>query len=453
MDKLIEKYNVQVPRYTSYPPANFFNDKFTEKDYIKELIASNDNHPQTLSFYFHIPYCRNLCHYCGCNSFPMVTEFEITKYVETLHKEIDIVLPLINKKRIISQIHYGGGTPTVLGSNVLKELNDHLLHNFNTIDKPEIAIECHPGWMNENDWTSLSDIGFNRFSIGVQDFNTEVLKCVNRKPSLMPVGEIVSLLKTEGNSVNLDLLYGLPYQTELTFMKTVESAVKANPDRLVTFSYAHVPWVNERQKILEQYGLPGSVEKKKMFESASKILTDSGYLKIGMDHFVKPHDELAEALRTKSLHRNFQGYCTRQTTGQVYAFGVTGITQLTSSYFQNEKNIDVYILKVNSGVLPVSKGYILNRSQQITRIVIEMLMCNYQIDWNEISLITGITPNEIKELIWIDSNKLLEMEYDGLISIAEDSIKVNDEGKLYVRNVASAFDPLNDNTQKYSKPL
>ena len=253
---LLQKYNVPVPRYTSYPPANYFTGSFTAKDYGQALIQSDTTQPEHLSFYIHIPYCRQLCHYCGCNSFAMTTETQLNRYISAVHKEIDTVVRQLNPKRRIAQIHYGGGSPTILPVNILKSFNDRLLSSFSCIGKPEIAIECHPGFLDEKDWLLLSEAGFNRFSIGIQDFNEKVLNAVNRRPSLLPVETVFRLLREKNCDINLDFIYGLPFQTEESFAETIRQAIELQPDRLVTFSYAHVPWVNNRQTLLENFGLP-----------------------------------------------------------------------------------------------------------------------------------------------------------------------------------------------------
>ena len=452
--KLIEKYNVPVPRYTSYPPANYFGTAFSMNDYRQEIIRSNNVNPRTLSFYFHIPYCRRLCHYCGCNAFPMASDEQIKRYVDALHKEIDLVLPLLDKSRPVSQIHYGGGTPTILEASVLKELNDHLLQHFPRIENPEIAIECHPGWIDVKYWEDLCDAGFNRFSLGIQDFNNDVMKCINRKPSLMPVDDIVRLLRGKGAKINMDFLYGLPLQSPESFRETIDKAITIRPDRLVTFSYAHVPWVNKRQLILEKAGLPLPEVKKAMFDVAQDALINGGYVQIGMDHFVQPDDELAVALAEGQMHRNFQGYCTLRTTGQVYAFGVTGISQLTYAYAQNEKDIQQYIEKVEQGTLPTCKGYLLSEQELVTRKTIDMLMCNYQIDWNKLATQAGKTVDELKSILEYDNSKIKELAGDGVIEVSDDRIVMTEEGRMFVRNVATAFDPLMKNNQKsFSKPI
>ncbi|MDR2621634.1 MAG: oxygen-independent coproporphyrinogen III oxidase [Dysgonamonadaceae bacterium] len=450
---LLKKYNIPVPRYTSYPPANYFNESFTATDYKSALYASNTSEPQHLSFYFHIPFCRHLCHYCGCNSFAMAKKDKIDQYISALLKEIDLVLPHIDKQRKIAQIHYGGGTPTTLPVTVLKKLNDRLLSAFPAIDKPEIAIECHPAYLDETYWQSLIEAGFNRFSIGVQDLNEKVLKASNRKPALLPLETIFQILRQKNAGINLDFLYGLPLQTADGFTKSIAKAIELQPDRLVTFSYAHVPWVNKRQLLLEKIGLPAQEEKSRMYEQAREILNQAGYQAIGLDHFVKSSDELYTAFQNRQLHRNFQGYCTRRTTGQVYAFGVTAISQLSSAYAQNSKSIDDYIARINQGFATV-KGYSLSKDEQITRKVIETLMCNYSLNWQDLSERLALPIEKLKQATAYNPDRFQELAADGLILFNENRIEIKPEARLFVRNVAAALDRLMLHTDKtFSKPI
>ncbi len=451
---LIEKYNVSVPRYTSYPPANYFVEMSAES-YQEAVCKSNDEGCSTLSFYLHIPFCHHLCHYCGCNSYAQPSDKAVVdKYISALHKEIDMVAALIAPQRKISQIHYGGGTPTLMPVEVLREINEHILSLFGTIEKPEIAIECHPGFLNAEQWQSLTQSHFNRFSIGVQDFDEKVLKVVNRTPALIPVEEIVPILRSTGATISMDFLYGLPLQTPQLFAQSIERAIATKPDRVVTFGYGHVPWVFKRQAILEQYGLPLATDKQQMYENAANLLCEAGYVQIGMDHFVLPTDELYLALKNGQLHRNFQGYCTRRTTGQVYAFGVTAISQLDGAYCQNTKSIEQYIELIEQGKLPSSKGYTLTAEQRIARSVIEQLMCNYQISWSQIAEELKLSIDEVRKALHFNLEQLQDMQADGILSLTTDTIKMTTEGHPYVRNVAAALDPLMQNTTKqFSKPI
>ena len=411
-DALIKKYNVSVPRYTSYPPANYFHE-LSAADYLAAIEQSNDERQPHVSFYVHIPFCFQLCHYCGCNSYPMAKAEITDRYVAALHQEIDLIAAHLHRERRISQIHYGGGSPTSLPLHHIRELNEHLLSLLPTINRPEIAIECHPGYLSTEDWQELTRCGFNRYSLGIQDFDERVLQTVNRAPSRLPVNKIMQILRASGATVNMDFLFGLPYQTPDSFQKTIEQAVELHPDRIVTFSYGHVPWIHKRQLILERYGL-----------------------------------------HAHQLHRNFQGYCTRRTTGQVYAFGVTGISQLSTAYAQNGKEIAAYIDRMSHGQFYITRGYILTRREQIVREVIESMMCNYHLVWSEIAERLSLSTTDIKSAVHYDAARLQEMAEDGIINLSADGISMTSEGSPFVRNVVASLDPLMTNTTKrFSKPI
>lgn len=448
------KYNVSVPRYTSYPPANYF-EPMDSTSYLKAIEDSNQVGSKKLSFYFHFPFCRRLCHYCGCNSYMMPQDkSQVARYVDALHHEIDLVAKHLDPTRPISQIHYGGGSPSVLPTSILQELNEHILSLFPKIEKPEIAIECHPGYLSAADWEALCNSHFTRFSIGVQDTDEKVLKAVGRTPSQMPIPEIVSILHAHGATVNTDFLYGLPYQTPDTFVQDIQKTIEVRPERLVTFSYGHVPWVFKRQQVLEKIGLPQPEVKQQMYDKAAQMLHEAGYQSIGLDHFVLPEDELYQALQNGQLYRNFQGYCTRRTTGQVYAFGVTGISQLDSFYAQNTKSIEEYLVATENDTLSTAKGYQLTPEQRIVKEVIERLMCNYRLQWAHIAKDLGITIEQVKAALHYDADQLQEMADDGIMNLSHEGITMTTEGHPFVRNVAAALDPLMVHTdKKFSKPI
>ena len=450
---IIQKYNRPVPRYTSYPPANYFA-PCSEADYLTMCELSDNARQNNISFYLHIPFCRHLCHYCGCNSYPMAKPEMVKAYVEALHREIDLVASHISNDRKISQIHYGGGSPTSIPISMIRELNEHLLSIAPTIDRPEIAIECHPGYLTANDWQQLTECGFTRYSLGIQDLKTDVLKTVNRRPSLVDIGEILQILRSSGATVNFDFIYGLPLQSADSFRQTIEQAASLRPDRLVTFSYAHLPRLFPRQQILDKVGLPSDSEKKLMYEVASQILVAAGYKPIGLDHFVLPDDELAVALDKGQLHRNFQGYCTRRTTAQVYAFGVTAISQLDDGYAQNGRDIAEYIDTINSGRLYIQRGYRLTEQEKLVREVIETLMCNYSLRWSDVASRMGVSVDEIRKTCQYDETVIGQMATDGLIIFDADQIIMNSDGRPFVRSVAAALDPLMKNTDKqFSRPI
>ena len=454
MSDLIAKYNVPVPRYTSYPPANFFHEGFSENDLIQAIELSNEQQPQHLSFYIHIPYCRRMCYFCGCNSFPKSKDSDETLYVDAVLKEIEMVCARIDKTRKIAQIHYGGGSPTSINLTLIKKINNLLFSKFDCIENPEIAIECHAGYMSETDFQTLVDAGFNRMSIGIQDFNPDVLKASNRVPTLLPIEEIFQLLRPQNIRINLDFIYGLPLQTVQGFSESIQKAIALSPDRLVTFSYAHIPNIFPRQKFLEAKGLPSGEMKNELYHTAQKLLLAAGYNQIGLDHFVKADDELYQAAQSHALHRNFQGYCTRRTTGQVYAFGVTAISQLASAYAQNTKNISDYIYTVNRGHIPVQRGYALNDGEQITREVITELMCNEQIDWQRIALRLQRTVAEVKAATVYSESNMQEFSDDGIIAFDDNKIVMREKGSPFIRNVAASLDKLLIDTDKtFSKPI
>ncbi len=452
---LINKYNVPVPRYTSYPPANFFSNEFTSEDYVEWLKLSNDEATQNISIYIHIPFCPKICHYCGCNTHLTRDVNKMRVYVDALKKEILMVKQHLNPERKVSQVHWGGGTPNSLPIEMIEEIMGVIHSNFTFIEKPEIAMECHPAMLDEKYIAKLISLKFNRFSLGIQDFNQEVLDNVNRDASIIPVEELVAMIRQyPGTGINLDFIYGLPFQDEKSFAETIQKAIDISPDRLVTFSYAHVPWVRKAQKILEARGLPSAEKKLAMFEAGYNLLTENGYRAIGLDHFAKPDDELCIALENRTLHRNFQGYCTRETTGQVYAFGTTGISQLDSSYVQTIKDTNTYVTEINAGNFCVEKAYLLNDAQKIVRHVINQIMCNHYVSWSEVAALFSTPIDEIKTTVVYDENSLNQFVKDGLLTFNEAEIVISDLGKYFIRNIAASFDPgMKLATQKFSKAL
>ncbi|WP_297086015.1 oxygen-independent coproporphyrinogen III oxidase [uncultured Draconibacterium sp.] len=452
---LIEKYNTPVPRYTSYPPANFFSADFSPEEYVKVLEESNRENPQNISIYIHIPFCPKICHFCGCNTHLTRDKNKMQVYVDALKKEIRMVRALLDSKRKVSQVHWGGGTPNSLPIAMIEDIMNLIHELFEYIPNPEIAMECHPAMLNQDYINRLVALKFNRFSLGIQDFNQQVLYNVNRDASVIPEEELVALIRSHKNtSVNFDFIYGLPFQDEDSFAETIKRAISLSPDRLVTFSYAHVPWVKKAQKILDARGLPSATKKLAMFEVGYRLLTENGYDAIGLDHFARPDDELNLAFKNKTLHRNFQGYCTRETTGQVYAFGATGISQLESAYAQNAKDTNVYVDQINKGKFTIEKGYRLNPDEKIIRHVINEVMCNYYFSWHEAEQVLKTTTEHIKQSIAYNESHLMDFVNEGLLSVTNESISVSEKGRFFVRNIAASLDPnMRNATQKFSKAL
>lgn len=453
--EIFKKYNKPGPRYTSYPPATFFEGGFTSEQYIEQIKKSNMDKPENLSFYVHIPFCPRLCHFCGCNTGISQKEDVIRQYINSIIKEIKTVTQYLDKNRKVSQIHWGGGTPNSINLDYVEEIMSVFRNNFQFTENAEIAMECHPAYLDFKDIDQLKESGFNRISLGVQDFDSEVLKTVNREPSKLPVKKLVQYMKEKGFAgINLDLIYGLPGQTPKSFAENVNQAIQISPDRLATFSYAHVPWVKAAQKILEKKGLPTADEKLKMFLTGLNMLTRAGYVAIGMDHYAKKGDELSKALENKTLHRNFQGYATRETTGQVIGFGSSSITQLQGAYIQNVKQYKQYMELIEKyGVAP-DKAYVMKPNDIIVRDVITDIMCNGEIDFDIVGENFSTDANKIKEVVQYSPEKLKDFLSDNLVSISGNKVKIHKEGFFIVRNIAMAFDPLLKETEgRYSKTI
>ncbi len=451
---LLKKYNVPTPRYTSYPPANFFTGKFQYFEAVKSIDDSNNQQPENISFYLHIPFCSQLCSYCGCNTHITHDKNVIQNYVDDLKQEILLYKNHLSPNRKISQIHWGGGTPDYLSVGQIKSLMQLFFDNFEFIDNPEIAMECHPAHLTYEYMDELAGMKFNRISLGVQDFEVKVLNAVNRALPNIEINEIVKYLQSKNIPVNLDFVYGLPLQTVESFSKTIDKAIAISPDRIALFSYAHVPWVKPHQKILEKYALPEAGLKTEIFEMAFSKFTDNKYVSIGLDHFAKPNDELAIALKDKNLSRNFQGYCTRQTTGQVYALGVSGISQLNSAFLQNTKDLKTYSQKISEGVFPFEKVYFLNKNEKIISYIITEIMTNRYVSSRQTQSLFNISFYEIVTITKLDFSKLQEFKDEGLIDISNFGISVTHKGMFFLRNIAAVFDPLmHQPGKKFSKAL
>ena len=453
--ELLKKYNQSGPRYTSYPPATFFDSKFSNSDHERHIIQSNFETPENISIYIHIPFCPQICHFCGCTTESGYTKPFLERYVDAVIKEIDYVAKKIDKKRKITQVHWGGGTPNAISYRFIERITNKLFDEFEFASVYEMAIECNPAHLEFKHIELLKKFGFNRISLGIQDFRNDVLEAINRKPSKHPIEEIISKIKSEGfTGTNIDLVYGLPLQTVSSFKSTVERAIELKTERLVTFSYAHGPSVLPRQKILEKIGFPSSNDKASMYENSYKKFLNSGYISIGMDHYSLPEDEFAVALKNKNLHRNFQGYCTRETTGQVYAFGASAISQLNSAYSQNIKNAAQYIKAIERNNLAIFRGYSVTKEQKVIRDVINNLMCNYYVDFNDIANDNEVSIDELYEMIDFSYENFDDFIKDGILEIENEKVNVFENGRLFTRNIAMKFDPLvKKNIGTYSKTI
>lgn len=451
--ELIKKYDKPGPRYTSYPPATCFNNSFGNTDYIQSVQLSNQQQPANISFYFHIPFCPQLCHFCGCNTEIMRNKKYIDAYINALLTELEFVSGYIDKSRPVSQVHWGGGTPNSIPIKYIARIMEFLSANFKFAQNCEIAMECNPAYVTFQQVDELAAMGFNRISMGIQDFEPNVLKLINRKPSLLNINELVDCIKSKSINVNLDFVFGLPGQTPESFERTIARAITLNPERMVTFSYAHVPWVKQAQKLLEQYTIPDAMLKLKMFENAANTLRRSGYVAIGLDHFAKPGDELTKALANKQLHRNFMGYCSRENTGQVYAFGASAISQLNDCYAQNSKDTMKYIDAIAQHGTAIEKGYRMTLLDNLGQKVIESIMCNQFVDFDSVAETFQLTTSELFDQLKFDSLSIVPFESDGLVTFDEHTLQILPFGRMFMRNLAMLFDPLKSEykTTVYSK--
>lgn len=440
--QLFEKYNRPGPRYTSYPPATEFSSDFLTPQYIEAVKASNSDSPQNIALYVHIPFCTQQCHYCGCNTFIGGKIDQIKRYLDCLKKEISNVAEYIATTRNVTQIHWGGGTPNSIAMKEISSVMELIRSKFILAENCEIAIECSPAYLKRPQVEALAAMGFNRISLGIQDFHDEVLNAVNRKPSFLPIAQLLAMIRQNGfGSVNFDLIYGLPLQSVDLFNENIDRVLELKPDRIATFSYAHVPWAMPNQKALDGYKLPTPDEKMAMLELALKRLTDAGYVSIGMDHYALPTDSLAVALKNHQLHRNFQGYCTADKTGQVYAFGASSISQMSGAYAQNLRGMEEYCQAIEQDGFAVFRGFKLSENQILCRTIINEIMCNGFIDFAIIGDQINKSTSEILQICAFSEEKVIEFIEDGLMTFDGSLLKVTPTGMLVVRVIAMAFDP------------
>lgn len=433
---LIQKYDTPTPRYTSYPPATELNEIFSEIDF-REAIANSNQRKSPLSLYFHIPFCQSACFFCGCNVVVSNNKNIAIPYLEHLEREIRNTASLIDADRIVEQIHWGGGTPNYLSIKQVELLWKNITRNFNLHPQAEISIEINPRYVDKDYIFFLREIGFNRISFGLQDFNRQVQVAVNRVQPEEMLFDVMSWIKqAKFESVNVDLIYGLPYQTLQTFGHTIEKTIQLNPDRIAVFNFAYVPWLKPVQQNIQQDTLPAPQEKLEILEMTINKLTSSEYQFIGMDHFAKPTDELAIAQKNGVLKRNFQGYTTLG-DAELFGFGATSISMLDNAYAQNHKQLKEYYQAIDIGFLPISKGIKLNQDDIIRRDVIMGIMSHCQLDKQDIADKYQIN---FDEYFSQELETLQLLAADGLVTISNSLIQITDIGRLLVRNVAVIFD-------------
>jgi oxygen-independent coproporphyrinogen-3 oxidase len=435
---LIQKYNVPGPRYTSYPTAPQFTDQVTWPE-VAAKIAQAQPSGRGLSLYFHIPFCESLCWYCGCTTVITTQRDKGALYLKYLDKEMELMSARINPERKAVQLHWGGGTPTFLSPDEIRSLGQSIRRHFRLADDIEAGVEIDPRRLTRDHFTALREVGFNRASIGVQDFNATVQTAVHRIQPRRETEQAMEWAREAGfPSVNLDLIYGLPYQTVESFEQTLDQILELAPDRLAVFSYAHVPWLKPSQKILEkEAALPSAETKLNILKLVIEKLTQNErYTYIGMDHFARPTDELAVAQRQKTLQRNFQGYSTKGGT-DIYGFGMSSISQADGVYWQNFKELPRYYEVLDSGWEPYAKGYILSSDDKIRRHAIMRLMCDLSLDYGALSKDLGI---DFARYFAAELDSLADLEQDGLLQRGAEGLVVKDMGRLFIRNIAMRFD-------------
>jgi oxygen-independent coproporphyrinogen-3 oxidase len=449
--ELLRKYDRPGPRYTSYPTAVEFAESFGPADYAARLIEA-DGASGPLSLYAHLPFCEHRCTFCGCHVVITKNQEIVEHYLGYLHREIDLLAAHLPNRRRVSQYHWGGGTPTHLTPSEIEALHRRLTDHFRIEPDAEVAIEVDPRVTTVEQIDLLRTLGFNRLSMGVQDFDPEVQAAVDRNQTEAQTRAMYDLGRERGfASINLDLIYGLPLQTVAKFGRTVDAVTAMRPNRVALYSYAHVPWIKAQQKRIEPNDLPSPEIKLQLFLDARDRFLAAGYVEIGMDHFALPGDELAEARGKRRLHRNFMGYTVRMGSDMV-AVGVSGIGDVRGAFAQNEKKLSRYYDVLDEGRFPTERGYALDRDDRIRRETIARLMCNLWLDTTAIEREFGIV---FAEYFAPEIGRLSAPDgpiAHGFVAIEPDHIEIVGLGRFFVRNVAMIFDRYLDR-RTTAKPL
>ncbi|RMF13543.1 MAG: oxygen-independent coproporphyrinogen III oxidase, partial [Gammaproteobacteria bacterium] len=440
------KYDLQGPRYTSYPTAVEFSENFSEDDYrqaAQDSVASG----RPLSLYFHIPFCARLCYYCACNKIITKRREKAEPYLQRLYREIAWQAEHFASGRTVEQLHWGGGTPTFISPEQMRELMQVTREHFNLRDDDngDYSIELDPREVTDETLETLRDIGFNRVSLGVQDFEEKVQQAVNRIQSRELTLSVLNKARELGfRSINLDLIYGLPFQTPESFARTVDTVLEFAPDRLSVFNYAHLPQRFMPQRRINAGDLPPPRDKLIILEQTIEKLVDAGYVFIGMDHFAKADDELALAQARGELHRNFQGYTTHGNCDLV-AMGVSSISMLDRHYYQNYHEMEGYEAAMDEGRTPIKRGVMLNDDDVLRRAVIMQLICNFRLEKARIESEFDIRFDDYfaRELA-----VLSDMQEDGLVTLTDDAIQIHDSGRLLIRGICKTFDAYLPQTQQ-----
>lgn len=437
---LLARYNRPGPRYTSYPTAVEFHDGVTADDYAARLAAADAESDAPLSIYMHLPFCEERCAYCGC--FVVITKHRAVTdtYLGYLEREIDLLAAHLPRRRRVSQLHWGGGTPTYYPADQLARLFERLRQHFVFDDDAEIGVEIDPRVTSREQLSVLRSLGFNRLSMGVQDFAPEVQEAVHRIQSYELTKDLIDHARALGfRSINVDLIYGLPYQTREGFGRTLDQVLTLRPERVAVYSFAFVPWMKAHMKHLPEDALPPADVKMDLLLASQRAFTGAGYAQIGMDHFALPDDELARALDARTLHRNFMGY-TVQSARDMVALGVSAIGDVQDAFVQNTKKLPEYYEAIDAGRFPIARGYRLDDDDRLRRHVITELMCNGHLDLADVERRFGVS---VSDYFAAELAALRAPEgpvADGLVAIDARAITVTPAGRPFVRNVCMAFD-------------
>ena len=436
--ELLNRFDVSGPRYTSYPTADRFVEAFGEAEYVLALEERRSlANAQPLSVYVHSPFCESLCYYCACNKIITKHPERAEVYLRYLSREMDLHTAHCGKGQVVSQLHLGGGTPTFLTNDGLSELMAMLRSNFTLVPGGEYSIEVDPRTVDAERLAFLAELGFNRLSFGVQDFDPEVQKAVNRVQPAKQVFELMAAARRLGfESINADLIYGLPRQTAESFERTLAQVAELRPDRIALYAYAHLPERFKPQRRIISADMPMASDKVAMLSRALESFSDAGYVYVGMDHFALPDDALAVAKRQGRLHRNFQGYST-QPDCDLIALGVSAIGRVGATYSQNAKTLDEYYDRINQGKLPVVRGLALTRDDLVRRAVIMALMCQGELLFEPLSQAWLIN---FQQYFALEIERLQEMQQQGLVQLSAEGVEVTEMGWYFVRGIAMLFD-------------
>ncbi len=447
-EEFLAKYNRPGPRYTSYPTAPIWNDSFGPND-LERVHEAADRAQSPVSLYMHIPFCESLCLFCACNVIIQKNKAVALPYLDVLKQEVQRVSRSVSRQRPVVQFHWGGGTPTYLTPPQIEDLFGTTRELFTFAPDAEVGIEVDPRVTSREHLEVLRKLGFNRLSMGVQDFHPEVQQAINRIQPFELTRDLIAAARELGfDSINVDLIYGLPYQSAERFAKTVDQIISLAPDRIALFSYAHVPWLKKQQGSFAAH-LPEGMQKFEIFRTGLSKFLGAGYLYIGMDHFAKPGDELAVAQRNRTLHRNFQGYTTKA-GADLYGMGITAISGIQNAYAQNHRDIPSWQAAVAERGIATMRGYQLSVDDRLRRAVISRLLCHTVIFKDEIFREFGID----FDIYFADAReKLAGAREDGLLTENADEIRATWLGRIFIRNLAMAFDPYLEKQQLDAKPL